>query len=221
MKGLKNLIINLIMFTGIVLIGISALQFYNIRQQRIKALEAYEQISEQGSEIDENPVIIWDAKEYPILKGSDRVETDLEGKKLFKREDYKNGMMIISIPKIKVKAPVIKGTTVTELKLGPGLYEISSLPDVEGANICIAAHRVTYGAWFKNVDLLVEGDDIELYFNNKTYEYKVEKVFIVEKDDWSVIKNVGYSALTLTSCHPRGSFKQRIVVRAKLQTSRQ
>jgi LPXTG-site transpeptidase (sortase) family protein len=44
----------------------------------------------------------------------------------------------------------------------------------------------------------------------------VEKVFIIEKNDWSVTLPQGYSALTLTSCHPLNSSKQRIVVRCRL-----
>ncbi|MEW6173880.1 MAG: sortase [Bacillota bacterium] len=37
------------------------------------------------------------------------------------------------------------------------------------------------------------------------------------KNDWSVIKPCGYPALTLTTCHPVGSARQRLVVRAALE----
>lgn len=134
----------------------------------------------------------------------------------FKREWYENGMMIINIPKIKMEAPVVKATTEDYLKLGPGLYEKSVLPDKDGGNVCIAAHRTTYGAWFRKVDSLAENDDIFLEFNGRKYNYKVEKVFVVEKNDWSVINETGYSSITLTACHPPGSDRQRIVVRGRL-----
>lgn len=49
------------------------------------------------------------------------------------------------------------------------------------------------------------------------YRYKVERVFPIAKNDWSVIKPCGYPALTLTTCHPVGSARQRLVVRAALE----
>ena len=133
------------------------------------------------------------------------------------REDYKSGMMIIDIEKINVRAGIVEGTTRSLLKEGPGLYEISPLPDKEGGNVCIAGHRTTYGAWFRHVDKLEKDDEIILEYNNLKYIYKVEKVFIVDKKDWSVTEPVGHSALTLTACHPLRSDRQRIVVRAKLK----
>ncbi len=126
--------------------------------------------------------------------------------------------MIIEIPEINVNAAVVNGTTPKYLKEGPGLYEISPLPDNQDANVLIAAHRTTYGAWFRNVDKLKVGDDIFVRFDKKVYNYKVEKVFAIAKNDWTVTESQGYSALTLTSCHPPGSSKQRIVVRARLDS---
>lgn len=132
------------------------------------------------------------------------------------KESYINGELVISIPAIKVHAAVVKGTTREMLKKGPGLYEKSPLPDIEGGNVCIAGHRTTYGAWFKNLDKLKKGDEIILEYKEKKYRYSVERVFIVDKKDWSVTETVGYGAITLTACHPRGSARERIVARGKL-----
>lgn len=153
-------------------------------------------------------------KIWPTLTPS---RTTKEKREPFPREKYKDGMLIIEIPKIKVQAAVIDGTTQRHLKKGPGLYEISPLPDDEEGNVLVAGHRTTYGAWFRHVDKLKEGDDILLKFNGLEYLYKVERVFIVEKNDWSVTEPTGYPALTLTACHPLGSARQRIVVRGRLE----
>ena len=133
------------------------------------------------------------------------------------REDYKNGMMTIAIPKIHINAAVMEGTTKELLKKGPGLYEISPLPDQDGSNVCIAGHRTTYGAWFGKVDKLKENDEIVLNYNDVEYLYRVEKVFIVDKKDWWITEPAEDSVITLTSCHPPKSSKQRIVVRGKLE----
>lgn len=47
----------------------------------------------------------------------------------------------------------------------------------DGVNI--VGHRTTYGAWFRHVDQLYEGDEILLEFAGDKYQYSVEKVFIV------------------------------------------
>ncbi|MBF8984331.1 class E sortase [Lutibacter sp. B2] len=146
------------------------------------------------------------------------IDTDTDHKTSYiKRENYEDGMMIIHIPKLNIHAGVIKGTSKPQLKKGPGLYEKSPLVTEENANICIAGHRTTYGAWFRNTNKLKKEDEIHIVFNGFTYIYKVEKVFAVNKKEWSITEPTGYSALTLTACHPPGSAKQRLVVRAKLE----
>jgi len=131
------------------------------------------------------------------------------------REAYADGDLWIRIPALGVDAAVIDGTDLKALKKGPGLYEISPMPDEEDGNVCIAGHRTTYGAWFRQVDALAEGDEIILYNDSRQFYYAVERVFIVDQYDWSVTDPTGYTALTLTACHPPGSARQRIVVRAK------
>lgn len=139
-----------------------------------------------------------------------------ENNDTFDKSRYKNGGITIIIPKINITAKVMKDTKADTLKYGPGIYEKSPLPDIKGANVCIAGHRTTYGKWFLNIDKLSFGDDIILIFNKCRYFYSVEKVFIIANNDWSVTYPQGYSALTLTSCHPPGSAKQRIAARARL-----
>lgn len=123
--------------------------------------------------------------------------------------------LFIEIPAIDVAAVVVRGTSLAQLKKAPGLYEESPLPGEEGANVAIAGHRTTYGAWFRHVDELVAGDEIRLTAGQYTYIYQVEEVFPVAKDDWSVIDPVEYEALTLTTCHPPGSARERLVVRSR------
>lgn len=131
------------------------------------------------------------------------------------RATYTDGELWIQIPAIGVNAPVIDGTDVTVLKKGPGLYEKSPMPDEEDGNVCIAGHRTTYGAWFRHLDDLSEGDEVILFDAERQFVYEVEEIFIVDRYDWSVTEPTGYTALTLTACHPPGSARQRIVARAK------
>lgn len=221
LKRIGKNIGQVLMILGIVLIVYSIFNMYKWRYsqknmlkentENIKVITSVENIAENREEK------VQFSKKF---EEKDESEIEIDNQihdNHIKREDYENGMMIIDMPKLKVRAGVMKGTAIEELKEGPGLYEISPLVFEQGGNVCIAGHRTTYGAWFRNVDKLISGDHILIEFNGLKYIYKVERVFIVEKNDWSVTKSTGYSALTLTACHPLKSAKQRIVVRAKLE----
>ncbi|HBM79353.1 MAG TPA: hypothetical protein DD426_00710 [Clostridiaceae bacterium] len=149
----------------------------------------------------------------PNSKNVNRLLLNDYDSKVIKRGEYKSGMMTIDILKLGVHAGVINGTTTKDLKLGPALFEISPLPNVTGGNVCIAAHR---DRWFKAIDKLNKDDEIILTLSGKKYVYKVEKIFIVAKNDWSVTHNTGYSALTLVTCISATNSEKRIILRAKL-----
>lgn len=120
----------------------------------------------------------------------------------------------IEIPKLGLEAVVVDGVEEDDLRKGPGLYPHGVKPGEDG-NVAIAAHRTTYGAWFRHVDQLVEGDQIVLSKGYRRIVYEVERVFPVASNDWSVIAPTDYNALTLTTCHPPGSAIQRLIVRAR------
>lgn len=122
---------------------------------------------------------------------------------------------LIHIPSIDVRAIVLYGTSLRILAQGPGFYEVGVLPGQRG-NVAIAGHRTTYGAWFRHVDKLKAGDEIELYFQGVKYRYAVERVWVIASNDWSVVAPTENSMLTLTACHPPGSAAYRIAVRARL-----
>ena len=135
------------------------------------------------------------------------------------RSEYKSGDLILNIPKLEIEYEVMNGTSQEALKRGPGLYEYSQLPGEGNRNVSIAGHRTGYSDTYKvfrNLDQLEEGDFIYLYNKHKIYVYQYYDTTIVSKDDWSVIYLQGFSALTLTSCHPVGKNDQRIVVIGEL-----
>jgi LPXTG-site transpeptidase (sortase) family protein len=202
---------SVLLVTGILILAVAIFQYQDIRSAQREMLELHEQLAIEA----ENPAILQENSVQSELTAAP-IQPILESKGSAKREDYQNGQMTIAIPKLEINAAVVSGTTIELLKKGPGLYESSPLPDLDGGNVCIAGHRTTYGAWFRHVDKLEEGDEITLDYDGSSYIYQVERVFIVDKKDWSITEPVGYSSLTLTACHPLRSSKQRIVVRGKL-----
>ena len=120
------------------------------------------------------------------------------------------------IPTIKVDTVVVEGTGSSALRAGAGHYPNTPLPGEEG-NVAIAGHRTTYGKPFANLDHLAVGDDIVLETPIGRHVYRVTRApFVVANNDFTVISQTPGRSLTLTTCHPKGSARQRLVVRAEM-----
>ncbi len=123
------------------------------------------------------------------------------------------------IKKLGVDTIVVHGTSPSALRAGAGHYPKSALPG-ENGNMAIAGHRTTYGRPFNKIDQLELGDQIVMTTPVARYTYAVSREpWITHPFDWSVIAQTKEPMLTLTTCHPKGSARQRLVVRAKLLRS--
>lgn len=119
--------------------------------------------------------------------------------------------------------PVLEGTSQEVLKDGVGHYPGTALPGAIG-NVALAGHRVTYGKPFNQVEELVEGDAIVLETEQAWFTYRVTGTEIVSPRDVEVIAPVPgdptavptQRMLTLTTCHPMFSARQRYIVYAEL-----
>jgi sortase A len=120
----------------------------------------------------------------------------------------------IKIPSIGLDTVVVEGITPSALRAGAGHYPQTPLP-CEGGNVSIAGHRTTYGRPFGNVDQLKPGATIELTTPIGGCVYQVAKdPYVVAPSDMTVIDPTGERSLTLTTCHPKGSAAQRLIIRA-------
>lgn len=128
---------------------------------------------------------------------------------------------LIEIPDIGIDLVFVAGVGKQELKLGPGHYPGTPLPGQFG-NAAIAGHRTTYGAPFSNLDLLKAGDEIVITYPSATYVYLVSSTSIVTPDEVSVIatKDSSKGSLTLTTCHPKGSSAQRLIISAEIDPNK-
>ena len=127
-----------------------------------------------------------------------------------------DGIAIIKIPKLGVEKVVVEGVGVDDLKKGPGHYPGTPLPGQQG-NASIAGHRTTYGAPFFRLNELNPGDTIFVTTRQGQFQYQVHDVHVVAPDDTGVLKPTPDNRLTLTTCNPRFSATQRLVLVAGLQ----
>jgi sortase A len=119
------------------------------------------------------------------------------------------------IDRIALDAVVFEGVDRTTLKSGPGHMPGTPLPGQPG-NAVISGHRTTYGRPFYELDLLAIGDEIEVETALGISTYVVREILIVAPTDVWVAANIDGAWLTLTTCHPRFSAAQRLIIQAEL-----
>ena len=123
--------------------------------------------------------------------------------------------------------PLVEGTSAAELARGLGHYVGTAGPGEVG-NFAIAGHRTTYGKPLAEIASLRPGDEILVETVAGESVYVVRSHTIVRPWESEVIAPVPgdraaeptKAMLTLTSCHPRFSAKQRYVVHAELTLTR-
>lgn len=127
-----------------------------------------------------------------------------------------DGVALIKIPTIGVDRVVVEGVGVTDLKKGPGHYPGTAMPGQLG-NTVISGHRTTYGAPFNRLDELRVGDEILVYDQSGPFKYIVSENKIVSPTAVEVLDPSSDARLTLTTCHPKFSARERLIIVATLE----
>ncbi|MHB8328429.1 MAG: class E sortase [Acidimicrobiales bacterium] len=121
----------------------------------------------------------------------------------------------IAIAAIGVNMVIVQGVGTGALAKGPGHYPGTPMPCTVG-DVAVAGHRTTFLHPFYNLNELKVGDLIEISTPAASCTYLVAGApFAVSPSDLAVVANSpGRYMLTLTTCTPRGSAAQRLVVKA-------
>ncbi|MDP9243427.1 MAG: sortase [Actinomycetota bacterium] len=116
------------------------------------------------------------------------------------------------IPRMSLDIMVVEGTSTLDLEKGPGHYSRTADPWDSHGRVGIAGHRTTYLAPFWSLDKLGPGDDVILRTKYGTYHYAVTGSRTISPLDASVLDQTTQPTLVLTTCTPRFSASQRLVV---------
>jgi sortase A len=119
----------------------------------------------------------------------------------------------IRIPRIGLDMVFVEGATAGPLKKGPGHYIGTPYPG-QGGNVGIAGHRTTYLHPFWALNELKKGDKITLETSRGVFVYRVVWIKVTLPTDVSVLAPTAKPSLTLTTCNPRFSARERLDVRA-------
>lgn len=127
------------------------------------------------------------------------------------------GIAILRIPRIDLDVVVVEGTDAASLAKGPGHYPDTAYPWQDHGRVGIAGHRTTYGAPFWSLDRLRPGDRILLATEFGTFTYRVVRTAItppsgILPSGRFVLDQTGQPTLVLTTCNPRFSAAQRLIV---------
>ena len=158
------------------------------------------------------------------------------------RVEVGDAFMVLRIPRLgeDYSRVVLEGTAEEQLAQGPGHYVDSAMPGEDG-NLALAGHRVGKGSPFLELDAMRPGDPVVVETADSWFVYRVlgdpatgdvdadpsgiPGMHIVNPSAVEVVSptpNAAASAapsgayLTLTTCHPRYSARQRLVIHARL-----
>ncbi len=131
-----------------------------------------------------------------------------------------NAVAILVIPEMDLDMVVVEGTDAASLQKGPGHYTNTAYPWEDSGRVGIAGHRTTYGAPFWSLDELRTGDRITLKTEYGIYDYEVTRSVITDPSGVlpsgaSVLDQTKKPTLVLTTCNPRFSASQRLIVFAE------
>lgn len=136
----------------------------------------------------------------------------------------------VVIPKINVNAPVVadvnpgdKAAYLNALNYGAA-HALGTVKPGEVGNSYVFAHSTAdifnierYAAVFTLLNKLEIGDRITTFYNNKRFDYKVTRKYIVDFNDVSPLTaTYDKPVLTLQTCDPPGTEFQRLIITADL-----
>ena len=120
---------------------------------------------------------------------------------------------------VNIEGNIFQGITSQTMDKGFWHFPTSVYPGQRG-NSVIIAHRYLHMPpakdTFFNLDKVKKGDSIIIEQDDEKFTYIVSEVKIVEKNDISVLQDSNDYQMTLITCTPLWTSKQRLIVVAKL-----
>lgn len=153
-----------------------------------------------------------------LFEGRDRPSGLPETVEFYREDppDVGESFAFLTIPSIGLEEVVVyEGVDTQTLRSGPGHMPSTPLPGQPG-NSVVSGHRTTHGRPFFDFDLLETGHRIEVETSVGTHVYEVREIEVVQPTDVWVTDSRPGGWLTLTTCEPKFSARQRLIVFAEM-----
>ena len=141
-------------------------------------------------------------------------------------------VFVLKMPAIDFDQVVVEGVGVEDLKKGPGHYpscragfdrplctEFEEVWPGQEGRVIVSGHRTTYGAPFFDLDKLKPGDEIITQTKWGEFTYEVTETRIVQPDSLAIAIQSDAAEIVLTTCNPKYSAAQRLIVFGRLVTT--
>ncbi|MFA5995381.1 MAG: class E sortase [Patescibacteria group bacterium] len=124
------------------------------------------------------------------------------------------------IPVINVNTKIVEGTSLKAIDKVEGVWhEPNTANPILPGNMVIAGHRFKWlppnRTTFYNLDKVKVGDEIIIVWQQHVYRYQVYETTVVQPTAVEIRDNHGFNELTIYTCTPLWTTKQRLVVKAK------
>lgn len=184
----------------------------------------FEAVKQETEKIIRNSLPIADSKqnnqEEQAGQSANLPEAPLDVHYLTVQAEYETSPNRVIIAKIGVNAPIIDSAN-GDYALSKGAWRIpeSSTPDT-GGNTVITGHRFKYlppsNLTFYLFHELEAGDTVLIIWHEKKYYYKVKEIKTIAAHDLSILKQTKEQVLTMFTCAPIYSQKNRLAVISEL-----
>lgn len=125
------------------------------------------------------------------------------------------------IPSLGMRQTIHEGNSEATLSKGVWRRPQTSTPD-KGSNTVLSGHRFTYSgkSVFYYLDKIKTGDVVYVNWEGKQYKYQITHMLEVSPDNGAIEAPTSDSVLTIYTCTPLWSAKNRLVIQAKLVEGR-
>lgn len=219
-KRLTTILAVLVFITGLSLLLYPTVSNYFNSLHQSKVVSHYSDTLEKMDEAQKQAAIDAAVQYNALLVSNDaRFTPSEEETRLYNsllNPDGTGMMGFITIPEIRCKLAIYHSVDDSVLQVGVGHLEGSSLPVGGSSTHCvISGHRGLPSArLFTDIDRLEKGDLFYLHVYGKVLAYEVDKISVVEPEDYGPLEiEEGKDLCTLLTCTPYGINTQRLMVR--------
>ncbi|WP_077324140.1 class D sortase [Virgibacillus siamensis] len=122
------------------------------------------------------------------------------------------------VPALNKSYSLYWGTNPSVLSQGVGMYvsRWTTVPNAKKGHTVLSGHRDTV---FTGLGKLKKGDIFWVTFNGQKRKYRIEKIWVTDANDRTVITKKKKPTLTLTTCYPFdyiGNAPERYIVQSSL-----